>query len=120
MQMQYLELDGAGHCPHHEAPLATNTAIAACLDHMEEVRAWQRASQESVDGADVPPQPQPPLPVRALSSDAVGLPADLRVCGGAQLHVADPSALAPGAVGGARWRCCSAVDQTLLVLRQVA
>jgi len=61
--VMYLELDGAGHCPHHEAPRATNTAIATCLDHMEAVAGWAAASRQSLDGAEVPPRPQPPLPV---------------------------------------------------------
>ncbi|KAL6762310.1 Alpha/Beta hydrolase protein [Haematococcus lacustris] len=45
----YLELDPAGHCPHHEAPAASNAAMVMCLRHMEELRAWQdgRAAQSS-------------------------------------------------------------------------
>ncbi|KAJ9528518.1 hypothetical protein QJQ45_020518, partial [Haematococcus lacustris] len=47
--LQYLELDPAGHCPHHEAPAASNAAMVMCLRHMEELRAWRdgRAAQSS-------------------------------------------------------------------------
>jgi hypothetical protein len=31
----YLELSPAGHCPHHEAPTAVNSIIAAFIDAVE-------------------------------------------------------------------------------------
>ncbi len=37
-----------GHCPQHEAPHATDKAMLACIQHMEEYRAWvsQQKQQE--------------------------------------------------------------------------
>lgn len=62
--VQYLELDGVGHCPHHEAPNATNLAVALSLQHMAELAAWQQASASAESGTDASPtRPQPPLAV---------------------------------------------------------
>ncbi len=48
---QYLEIDGAGHCPHHEAPRATNLAITSCLQEMERIGSAPPAAAAATTSA---------------------------------------------------------------------